>query len=148
MSYATELARAHKARMARIWPDRQSIDMRVPMLAANIADLEKRRDELIAEIEALKAAKEALTGEQRLVELRERICADHEISIAMLVSPMRSAKLVIARKQFAQEARAMGASLPRIAYHLGGRNHATIFFYLHGKRRKPEAVKDADQMVG
>lgn len=139
MSYALDLARAHKERLARMWPEQKPSapdPTAQGILASEVSTLERKKQKLLAEIEALQSARDAFVGEENLVKLRERVCADHGIPISLFISPARSKMLIIARKQFAQEARAQGASLPRIAYHIGGRNHATIFAYLHGKKHK------------
>lgn len=136
MSYAVDLARAHKERLARIWPAKSPPPLPMVALTSAVEMLEKQKQKLLKEIDDLRLARDGFAGEQRLLELRDRVCADHGIHVSMFVSTARSKLLVIARKQFAQEARSMGASLPRIAYHIGGRNHATIFYYIHGKKRK------------
>lgn len=138
MSYKQDLATLHSQRMARLWPVGKvtSPVTQIRALNSEIDALRAQKAKLEAEVAELTCVRDWFVGDKRLITLRVRICLDNEISEHALVSPARSNKLNIARRQFAQEARALGASLPRIAYHLGGRSHTTVLHYLDPTRKK------------
>jgi chromosomal replication initiation ATPase DnaA len=165
VSYQQDLAKLHKERMARLWPVNnadntvQKLSEKVTRLKTEIALLEARRDRLETTVKELDRLQTEARGEERLITLRERICQEHDMPVEVFCGPGHSQLIVIARRQFAQEARAMGVSHQRIGYHIGGRDHSTVINYIKPKKQRSNSWKpagkrylrqspDAEPMVG
>lgn len=147
MSYQQDLIKAHRERRARIWPvSKPGVSMAdLRFWTSEVARLKAQAEALREELGELATAKIEISVNNELAELRDEVCDRLRVSLAQFVSRNRGHRVVKARVEFAVAARKRGASLLTIAYHIGGRNHTSVLYYL---KKGGMYGADAEPMVG